>query len=150
MPHDVANTTLQADEEAQDPQVESHRAPRLRSLVCWFRCTPPCGCGRFGLYSWFVCPDSQLWLGGTGLDLNVAGGEDHRSACVRAETGVLGFRSGTLRLEERILSIQLHHFLLRVHGGFVETFRLEVLFMQFCHGLLGSQELRSRRCGRRT
>ena len=143
MPHDVANTTLQADEEAQDPQVESQRAPRPGSLACWFGYTPPCGRGRFGLYSWFMCRGSQLWLGGTGLDLKVAGGGGRWSARVHAETGVLGFRFGTFRLEERVLCIPLHHFLLRVHGGFVETFRLEVLIMQFCHGLLGSQELRS-------
>ena len=63
--------------------------------------------------------------------------------CVHAETGVLGFRFGALRLEERFLCIPLHHFLLRGHGGFVETFHLDVLFMQLCHGLLGSQELRN-------
>ena len=90
-----------------------------------------------------MCRGSRLWLDGTGLGLKIAGGVGRRSACVRAEAGVLGFRFGTLRPEERILCIPLHHFLLRVHDGFVETFRLEVLFMQFCHGLLGPQELRS-------
>ena len=48
MPHDVANTTLQADEEAQDPQVESQRAPRLGSLACWFGYTCRAGVGGLG------------------------------------------------------------------------------------------------------
>ena len=143
MPHDMANATVQANVEVQDPQVESQRAPRLGSLACWFGYISPCGCGWFGLYSWFVCRGSRLWHGGTGRDLKVAGAGGRRSAYVRAETGVLGSHLCTLRLEGRILCIALHLFLLRVHGGFVETFRLEVLFMQLCHGLLGSQELRS-------
>ena len=117
MPHAVAHTTLQANEEAQDPQVESQCAPRQGSLACWFGYTPPCGCGWIGLYSWCVRRGGRLCLGGNGLDLKVAGGGSRRSACVRAETGVLGFRFGTLRLEERILCIPLHHFLSwRVRG----------------------------------
>ena len=53
-----------------------------------------------------------------------------------------GFRFWTLRLGERVLCIPLHHFLWHVHGGFLETFRLEVLVIEFWHGALGPQKRR--------
>ena len=97
----------------------------LGSLACVFGNTPPCRCGWFGFYGWFVCRGGRLQLGGTSLGLGVTSVGGRRSAFVRAKVGVLGLHFWMLRLEERVLSIPPCHFLLHVHGGFVDTSRLD-------------------------
>ena len=134
------DATIQANKELQDQHVESQRAPGIRSLACRFSNATGCKCGWSGFYTWFLCQGGRLWLGGTGLDLGVTGGGCRRSAFIRLKVGVLGFHFWTLRREDKVLYIPLHHLLLCVHGGFVQKFRLEVLVMPPLHGLLGPKK----------